>query len=373
MRVAVLAFLFLSCAASADDVRVESKLFDRLAFYGVAVADGHVYFAPYQKSGHASHGVVVRQKIGPLNEGWETFDLASINPLLVGFSDIARIGDHLYFLGYFTYTNALNGYRFGKELVRYDLRKPFTDKASWEWISVNATAMRGAAVRDGKLYVGQYGTHEVLEITPNKILAKSTIKKFKVKHSYIGGVTAGKCVYFTPMPVDYTTSNGTFIRHCGGSFTDPRAWESFSPQFGFKPAFAGNGAFDGRYVYFAPYQTGSHSYSGKIVRHDTTKPMAVGWETFDQRGVGGGNGYAAAFTVGSSIYFVPYREGVHRPNRKLVSYDSRCTFGRKECWRVVEVDPGGFLGGASDGKHAYLSPIGLGSDWVHGNIVRVTQ
>jgi hypothetical protein len=75
------------------------------------------------------------------------------------------------------------------------------------------------------------------------------------------------------------------------------------------------GTFDGRYVYFVPWDTGI------IARVDTTAPFTASssWQ-FLSIDVGSGSGYQGATFDGRYVYFAPYGTG---PTPKYVRFDAK--------------------------------------------------
>jgi hypothetical protein len=129
---------------------------------------------------------------------------------------------------------------------------------------------------------------------------------------------------------------------------------------------AGNfvgGAFDGRYVYFAPRG------SAIVARLDTTaKRFAsiASWATYDvtrvvASGDVGGAEYAGAAFDGRFVYFVPTGGGA----TILVRYDTQSTFTDDCAWSTVDLakyagDAGAvsYVGAVFDGQYLYLIPDG---------------
>ena len=68
--------------------------------------------------------------------------------------------------------------------------------------------------------------------------------------------------------------------------------------------------FDGRYVYFVPYQDGT-SVHGRVLRYDTQGEYsdASSWMAYDASGTGTGGavGYTGGEYDGRYLYFAPYR------------------------------------------------------------------
>ncbi|GAG36889.1 unnamed protein product, partial [marine sediment metagenome] len=119
---------------------------------------------------------------------------------------------------------------------------------------------------------------------------------------YMGVVTDGRYVYFVPHG-DAGGSQRQVLRHdTWGDFDDPTSWETFDPEgVGICTGGYIGGVFDGRYVYFVPYQTpGCLPTYGEILRYDIAGDFAdpTSWATCDpgdELGVGTDpDGYAGA-------------------------------------------------------------------------------
>jgi hypothetical protein len=118
-------------------------------------------------------------------------------------------------------------------------------------------------------------------------------------------------------------------------------------------------AFDGRYVYFAP----SNSDDGSIlVRYDTATGFEAvsSWATFDASGIhAGAKGFQGAVFDGRYVYFVPYNNG--RYDGLVLRYDTHGSFtvaGSYTTYDTAALDPNakGFLGAAFDGRNVYFVP-----------------
>ena len=109
-------------------------------------------------------------------------------------------------------------------------------------------------------------------------------------------------------------------------------------------SFAG-GAFDGRYVYFAP------AAGSVFVRFDTQGPYGSGssWTTYAST-VPVSN-YRGAVFDGRYVYFVPDGAVVTR-------YDSQASFADPAAWSTFVVAAPGYSGGVFDGRYVTLVPSG---------------
>jgi hypothetical protein len=134
------------------------------------------------------------------------------------------------------------------------------------------------------------------------------------------------------------------------------------------PGFMG-GAFDGRYLYFAPSAAGLNT-SGIAARYDTQADFtsATSWSMFDLSKLwANAKGFEGGIFDGRYVYFVPCAttsvstssDGV--PSGLLVRFDSTADFQDPKAWESFDttaVDPAavGFVGGTFDGRYVYLAP-----------------
>ena len=93
--------------------------------------------------------------------------------------------------------------------------------------------------------------------------------------------------------------------------------------------------FDGRYVYFIPYQNGPTSaYTSTVARYDTSKVFSKtgAWESFDVSGLDAGSGAVLSGFFGGTfdgrfVYLVPRDDGA--PDGRVLRFNRRS--GRREC------------------------------------------
>jgi hypothetical protein len=144
--------------------------------------------------------------------------------------------------------------------------------------------------------------------------------------------------------------------------TDRNNWATFDTSVvvtGNPQSFAG-GTFDGRYVLFAPYQTGF------AVRFDTQGTFGMNgswWSSYDVSSVSGGTtGFFGAAFDGQYTYFTPYSAGTQATeDGVVVRYDSKGSFGDSSSWsrfdaQSVNMNAEGFAGEAFDGQYVYFVP-----------------
>lgn len=155
--------------------------------------------------------------------------------------------------------------------------------------------------------------------------------------------------------------------------TDPAWWSTFDTTTVAVTAsgFVG-AAFDGRYVYFVPYNNGT--YDGVVTRYDTQAAFTAGasWSTFDTATVQlNATGFAGATFDGRYLYLVPNFNGAS--NGIVARYDTQAPFATTTSWAMFDtgtVNPTmkGFQGAAFDGRHVYLAP--WNNNAYDGNVTR---
>ncbi len=123
--------------------------------------------------------------------------------------------------------------------------------------------------------------------------------------------------------------------------------------------FAG-AAFDGRYIYLAPYNNGA--YDGVTARYDTQGGFgdAAAWSTFDIATVDANAvGYQRAAFDGRYLYYAPHYNGAYHGN--VARYDTQGDFATASSWSTfdastIDARSKGFLGVEFDGRYLYLIP-----------------
>ena len=169
----------------------------------------------------------------------------------------------------------------------------------------------------------------------------------------------------------------------GRGFGNLASWSTYDPGnhgVGKDPDGFSGGAFDGRYVYFAPYFNGS-SYSGEVLRYDTQVDFGTpdAWKTYDlpTNGVGQDTrGFSGAVFDGRYVYFVPGRGQLG----EVVRYDSQGDFAARTSWTAYSLrqagvvsQPIGYVRAVFDGRYVYFVPHILqdGSMRSTGQILRL--
>jgi hypothetical protein len=281
-------------------------------------ASGGVHFVPYF-DGTSYHGFALRydtQADFSANTSWSAFAMGGSNPSALGYLGTAFDGRYLYYAPH--YNGAYHGL-----VARYDTDAAFDQATSWQFYS---------AANVNPLALGFYGA----------VYAKGHV--YLVPH-YNGSSSSS-------LGVRYNT---------GAAFDAPTSWTSF--DIGTLNASARGfvgGAFDGRYVYYAPYNNGN--YHGLIVRYDTETSFttANSWLVFDAAQVDAkAKGFVGAAFDGRYVYFVP--NGGTTPSGTVVRCDIQGDFNELGSWQAFDLTAlnsaaQGFFGAVFDGEYLYLIP-----------------
>jgi hypothetical protein len=331
-----------------------------------AVYDGrrYVYFVPYIL-GSPNDSVVARyDSTLPFDaaSSWASFDLTGLSadagPATIGFAGASFDGRYIYFVPH------NDGVPDGR-VVRYDT----TPADGGVVIDAGDEGHAGVDAGDARAEGGDGGRVGATFGSPALWSTFDVSSTNPLATGFVGAVFDGKALYLVP------NSNGAFDAavHGGGSglvaryrldagFTSPSAWSTFDTTTvnGLAETDWG-GAFDGRYVYFAPRQ------QGIVTRVDTSSPQTSSidaWSSYDLtrllRPSGSGIGYAGAAFDGRFVYFVPTGSGF----ATVARYDTRSTFEADCAWSTLDLKalamgdggPQNFFGAVFDGQYVYLVP-----------------
>ncbi|UCD75154.1 MAG: hypothetical protein JSV91_15395 [Phycisphaerales bacterium] len=321
--------------------------YDPDGFFG-AVFDGrYIYFVPYRAQYPYFTGEAMRYDTqGDYTDpaSWATFDPGAhgIGQNPDGYAGGVFDGRYVYFVPWATANTNYHG-----EVMRYDTAGEFTDVAAW------------TAYDPGSHGVG---------IAPD---------------GYRGAVFDGRFVYFVPVYNNTFGFHGEFLRlDSQGEFTDVSAWTAYDPGshgVGFDPDGYSGGAFDGRYIYFAPYHSGIN-YHGEVIRFDTNGDFTStdSWVTFDPGTNGVGNdpdGYLGALYDGRFVYFVPFSNGTTY-HGEVLRYDTAGDFFDTQSWATfdavaegVGLEPAGYCWCIYDGRFITFVPM-ANSGGNHNEVLR---
>lgn len=198
---------------------------------------------------------------------------------------------------------------------------------------------------DGTAYNSVTSTSAWSALALWKMLDKSTNADIT---GFNGGTFDGRYVYLAPQ------GGGIVCRFdTTKQLSDAGAWETFDTKVSENPvnvSFAG-AAFDGRYVYLAPY-------ASVVFRYDTQAPFDAtsSWTTFDVSGLGA-HSFAGVVFDGRFLVFIPVGE-LAPISSVFVRYDTQAQFDAVTSWTAFEpasVNAGAvtFAQGAFDGRYVY--------------------
>ena len=335
-----------------------------------AIDDGAVDDSATTGEGDGTTGTVYY----PLNDPsrWSFFSVSAVANGLTKYSGVAFDGRYLYFVPQFTPPNVL----------RYDTQASFTDSASWTYytplpsivaaggLGTGSYTYLGSAFDGRYLYLAPFGanTYAVRYDTQQPFSHDEAWSAFNAATldsaaNYWGVISDGRYTYFVP---NKTTKVLAFDNSGGGDagsdFTAASSFTSYDLGAGNQGYWGG--AFDGTYVYFAPF-------SGSVVaRHDTALPVTAGWDV----GAAGIDlntnfvlGAAAHFWGGAydgnHVYMIPnatqsWTLGAYTTSGVFNDYGSwsTCALGTDLLGSVTASSA--FVGAAFDGKRLFLVPYG---------------
>ncbi|MEW6752031.1 MAG: LamG domain-containing protein [Candidatus Latescibacterota bacterium] len=354
-------------------------------FFGGVFDGRHVYFAP-QHDGVQRHGKVLRldthhRFTDPA--AWAARDAQGTGGLDTrGYYGAAFDGRFVYFVP------RTDGTRYHTRLLRLDARGDFHDAASWAAHDVGHAISYQSAAFDGRyLYLApgyeqhrgetgkvlRYDTQGGLDDPARYVLYDAGGTAGLAARCYDGAVFDGRHVYFAPLK-----PGGVALRcDVRADFAAPGTWEACDASArGLGPCVGA--VFDGRFVYYVPY---AHS---TVVRFDTLGPLTdpVAWTARDVERTSGLRtvGYDGAVFDGRYVYFIPFWEGEDTSRGfhcRLLRYDTQGDFADPASWEAADgaPNPGGFNGGAFDGRFLYCAPWRLGSTpdggiVSHGQVLR---
>ena len=329
---------------------------------------------------------------------WKTFDPEDfgVGTRLRGYWGGAFDGRYIYF------APDHNGLRLHGKVLRYDTRGGgFENLAAWTWfnpgaqgVGTNPVGFRGAIFDGRYVYfipshsasseVLRYDTQGVFNETASWAafdLAAHNIGN--IVGGYIGGTFDGRYVYFAPFWVG-TYDYGEVLRYdTQGDFNATASWITFDPGahgVGVDPDGYHGAAFDGRYVYFAPFHNGT-GWHGEMLRYDTHVAFtsAAAWKTYDPGAAGVGqtpDGYTGVTFDGRYMYYTPFLSASVEHHGEVMRYDTTQPFAQATSWEAFDAgehgvgyDPDGYVGGVFDGRYVYFAPDFNGT-WFHGETLR---
>ena len=263
---------------------------------------------------------------------WAAFDSTTVNANAKGFASSVFDGRYLYFVA-----NATS------MLTRYDTQAAFATAASWSTFDLSAL---GPTVTD-----------------------------------FQGGAFDGRYVYLVPYDGGLSGLVARFDSQNPSGFTSADSWTTFDITT-VNPAAHGfvRSAFDGRYIYFSPYNNGT-IYHGVTARFDTQNTAgftsATSWETVDLTTItAGAAGFLGIVFDGRYLYYVPYANATSSWDGIVMRFDpqSAAGFADKSSWTsfstaTVLGHDVGYYGGIFDGRYLYFPQHYDGSVPAYGSYV----
>ena len=182
-------------------------------------------------------------------------------------------------------------------MLRYTVGGDFADPTSWQTFNAQPLGMHMnvGLVFDGRhVYFCAYGNSRMLRYDTEKPFDDPTgWQGYDAAGTqgldtggFDGGFFDGRYVYY--MPFTRNAAPGESVFHCNWlrydtavDFTDPTAWDAHDASHvdGMHTTAYNAGAFDGRFIYTAPWrgdQDGEHAH-GRVLRYDT---LGADWIVF---------------------------------------------------------------------------------------------
>lgn len=259
-------------------------------FQGAAFDGRFVYFVPHNNGiGAGWNGIVLRYDTTQpfaTSGGWDAWDAGATGGLAtVGYSGAVFDGRYVYFA---PIVDAAG--RHGR-VLRHDTTLPFQDAASW--------SARDSGTTDGLATVG-----------------------FK------GAVSDGRYVYFVPYTPAAPACNVLRLDTLG-DFGSAASWRAFDaePVDGVSTQGYHGATFDGRHVHFVPYQAVGSVWHGRVLTLDTAGPFAdlASWHARDVGATDGlaTKGYIGAAFDGRFVYMAPFRGTGGTFHGNVLRFDAR--------------------------------------------------
>ncbi len=340
-------------------------------FFG-SVCDGrYVYFAP-QLNDDGRHGQVLRyDSHGGFEDpaSWAAYDAGETSGLNTkGYYGAVHAGRHVYFV------HRTDEKSHHSRILRYDRRGDFKDPANWSAYDIGNPVSYQSGAFDGR-YIYLSPGYESDGSGTGRAVRCDTQGGFDDPASYVtydagktsgldstnydGAVFDGRYIYYVPL-----NGRGVVLRcDTRGDFTSKDSWAALDvSSLGMQMCVGA--VFDGRYVYYVQY---AHDVA---VRYDTQGEFGdqASWEAHDAADTSGlkTKGYDGAAFDGRYVYYIPFYEGDAPKigfHCRVLRYDTLQGFGDPSAWAAADggdhtdpPNPGGFNGGAFDGRFVYFTP-----------------
>ncbi len=306
-------------------------------YAGAVFANGYIYFVPYLNE-EGRHAKVLRYNTNEdFNNptSWSAFDGNTLElpqgSQLNGYDGGVYDGERYI---YFTPYGDQNG--FNLFALRYDTLGDFKNKASWSFTSTvqmaqnaNAKGYYGTAFDGNYVYYVPFANKDGDKFHASMLRYNITLP-FTSRDSwsffdasqigeektigYKGAVFDGKYIYYVP----FREKEGVGGQHTRVlryntelPFEDNSSWTVFNADNidGLNTVGYVGAEFDGRYIYFIPYQQ-DNFFHANVLRYDTTKDFTTSgsWSSFNAENISGLNtkGYKYGMIMGKYLYLVPY-------------------------------------------------------------------
>lgn len=361
-------------------------------YFGALFDGRYVYFSP-QCNSEGRHGKALRYDThgGFADQAsWCGYDAGRTSGLETrGYYGAVYDGRYVY------YVPRTDGVTHHSRVLRYDTQGPgFGDAASWQAHDAGQPVSYQGGAFDGRYVYFAPGYHQDSGLS-GLVLRYDIEADFDDPDSYMvydaagtsnltctcydGAVFDGRYVYFAPLGGD-----GIVLRcDTRADFQSSDAWSAHSALHvgGLDMGTCVGAVFDGRYVYFTPYA------NSVVVRYDTRGAFQAetSWEARDAGSTSGldTRGYDGAAFDGRYVYFIPFWEGDDTAggfHARLLRYDTSQNFDDPDAWdagdgsALARPNPGGFNGGAFDGRYLYMAPWRQDSETgdiaSHGQVLR---
>jgi hypothetical protein len=288
-------------------------------FAGVVTDGSYVYFIPNHNA--SADGLIARYDILGAGLGsagsWSFFDVSTLNSSAKGFIGAVFTGRYLYLV-----PNA------AATIARYDVFGAGLGSSS-AWAFFDVSTLNASA------------------------------------SGFFGAVFDGNFIYFIPF-TNLSGASGLIAAYnvsAAPDLSSASGWTFFdaSTLSANAKGFAG-GAYDGRYVYLAPQNAGF--VDGLVARYDTLGGglnVSSSWKFFDVSTVNSGaRGFVGAAFDGKYVYFVPW-QNLSGYDGVVARFDTTAPFATAASWSffdttTLSASAKGFEGSAFDGRYVYFAP-----------------
>jgi hypothetical protein len=259
-----------------------------------AIFDGrYIYFSPFGYDPFA-HGRVLRYDTeGDFKKesSWVVYDASSTGGMDTrGYYGATYDGKYIYFVPF------NDGTGFHGRVLRYDTEKDFSSSKSWSAYDAGFTGGKNTIGYKGAIYWGDYiyfVPFREAEKCHGRVLRLNISEDFNDASSwesydaagtdgvdtrgYVGAETDGRFIYFIPYSDENNKFHARALRYdTGEEFSDAESWNAYNAENTDELTTRGYkyGAFDGRYIYYTPYNDGT-AFSGKVLRYDAHFPKVA--------------------------------------------------------------------------------------------------